>query len=110
MSGYPNDLLVIRQNILQERVLAGLKRAKAAGKRLGRPTAAPTVEAKVRGLRLQGKGMIAIRARSGVRRRNSAADRLRLETSGGAPPSWTTRESAGAWSQSMGIAGSKGDG
>ena len=39
---------------------AGLKRAKAARKRLGRPTVAPTVEAKVRGLRRQGKGMIAI--------------------------------------------------
>ena len=46
--------------MIQERVLAGLKRARAAGKRLGRPTVAPTVEAKVRALRRQGKGMIAI--------------------------------------------------
>lgn len=44
----------------QERVLAGLKRARAAGKRLGRPTVGPTVEAEVRALRSQGKGMIAI--------------------------------------------------
>lgn len=46
--------------MIQERIHAGLKRARAAGKRLGRPTVAPTVEAKVRALRRQGKGMIAI--------------------------------------------------
>ena len=46
--------------MIQERVLAGLKRARAAGKRLGRPTVGPVVEAKVWALRRQGKGMIAI--------------------------------------------------
>ena len=46
--------------MIQERVLAGLKRARAAGKRLGRPTVGPTVEAAVRALRVEGKGMVAI--------------------------------------------------
>ncbi len=46
--------------MIQERVHAGLKRARAAGKRLGRPTVGPTVEAKVRALRRLGRGMISI--------------------------------------------------
>lgn len=48
------------RTMIQERVLAGLKRARAAGKRLGRPTVLPAVEAKVRALRRLGKGMNSI--------------------------------------------------
>jgi DNA invertase Pin-like site-specific DNA recombinase len=48
------------RTMIQERVLAGLKRARAAGKRLGRPMVGPIIEAKVRALRRKGKGMIAI--------------------------------------------------
>ena len=51
--------------MIQERVLAGLKRARAAGKRLGRPMVGAAVEAKVRALREQGKGMIAIAKAAG---------------------------------------------
>lgn len=51
--------------MIQERVLAGLKRARAAGKRLGRPMVGAAVEAKVRALRRQGKGMIAIAKAAG---------------------------------------------
>jgi len=39
---------------------AGPGRSEAAGKRLGRPTVGQTVEAEVRALRSQGKGMLAI--------------------------------------------------
>jgi DNA invertase Pin-like site-specific DNA recombinase len=46
--------------MIRERVHAGLKRARAAGKRLGRPMVGPTIEGRVRALRRQGKGMIAI--------------------------------------------------
>ena len=48
------------RSMIQERVLAGLKRARAAGTRLGRPTVGPVVEAAVRALRIRGKGMVAI--------------------------------------------------
>lgn len=48
------------RSMIQERVKAGLKRARAAGKTLGRPTVGPAVEANVRALRVQGKGMNAI--------------------------------------------------
>lgn len=48
------------RSMIQERVHAGLKRARAAGKRLGRPTVSATVEAQVRALRREGKGMITI--------------------------------------------------
>lgn len=46
--------------MIQERVRAGLKRAKAEGKRLGRPPVGAGVERRVRTLRRTGKGMIAI--------------------------------------------------
>ena len=48
------------RTIIQERVLAGLKRARAAGKRLGRPTVSTAIEARVRALRRQGTGMVSI--------------------------------------------------
>ena len=48
------------RSMIHERVKAGLKRARAAGKRLGRPTVGTAMEAKVRALRAQGKGMITI--------------------------------------------------
>jgi DNA invertase Pin-like site-specific DNA recombinase len=46
--------------LIKERVMAGLKRAKAEGKRLGRPQVSAGVERRVRALRRQGMGMIAI--------------------------------------------------
>lgn len=48
------------RSMIQERVLAGLKRARAAGKTLGRPKVSATIEASVLALRRQGKGMISI--------------------------------------------------
>ena len=48
------------RSMIQERVRAGLQRAKASGKRLGRPPVAPAVVARVRQLREAGKGMVAI--------------------------------------------------
>jgi DNA invertase Pin-like site-specific DNA recombinase len=48
------------RSMIGERVRAGLKRAKAEGKRLGRPRVDVAVERRVRALRAQGKGMIAI--------------------------------------------------
>jgi hypothetical protein len=44
----------------QKRVLAGLKRARAAGEQRGRPQVGAGVKAEVRALRSQGKGRIAI--------------------------------------------------
>jgi len=46
--------------MIQERVRAGLKRAKAQGKRLGRPPIAPAIEERVRVLRREGKGILKI--------------------------------------------------
>jgi DNA invertase Pin-like site-specific DNA recombinase len=46
--------------MIQERVRAGLKRAKAQGKRLGRPPVVPSIEARVLALRRKGKGIIRI--------------------------------------------------
>jgi DNA invertase Pin-like site-specific DNA recombinase len=43
--------------MIQERVRAGLERARAQGKRLGRPTVGPKVEAAVRAARAKGKGI-----------------------------------------------------
>src|SRR6266404_2896636 len=43
--------------MMQERVKAGLARAKAQGKTLGRPRVAPDVEAAVRAARATGKGI-----------------------------------------------------
>lgn len=52
--------------MLQERIHAGLRRARKQGKRLGRPTVAPAVEAKVRSLRTQGVGMNRIAKQLGI--------------------------------------------
>jgi DNA invertase Pin-like site-specific DNA recombinase len=46
--------------MLRERVNAGLARAKASGKRLGRPRAKRATDARIRALRAQGLGMVAI--------------------------------------------------
>ena len=48
------------REMIRERVHAGLNRARAAGKTLGRPKVGQAIESKVRALRSQGKGMIAI--------------------------------------------------
>lgn len=45
------------RSMIQERVRAGLQRAKAQGKQLGRPKVGPTLEAEVRRLRAQGVGV-----------------------------------------------------
>jgi DNA invertase Pin-like site-specific DNA recombinase len=46
--------------MIQERVRAGLERAKAQGKVLGRPKASKTVERKILKARKQGKGILRI--------------------------------------------------
>jgi DNA invertase Pin-like site-specific DNA recombinase len=46
--------------IIQERVCAGLAKARAKGKRLGRPKVAPSVERAIREARAAGKGQLAI--------------------------------------------------
>ena len=46
----------IERSIVQELVKAGLERARANGKVLGRPRTDPTVEAKIRKLTGQGMG------------------------------------------------------
>jgi DNA invertase Pin-like site-specific DNA recombinase len=46
--------------MLRERVNAGLARAKAQGKRLGRPRTRGATDARIRALRAQGMGMVAI--------------------------------------------------
>ena len=45
------------RSMIQERVRAGLKRARAEGKTLGRPKVSAKTEAKVRELRSQGIGI-----------------------------------------------------
>lgn len=52
--------------MIQERVNAGLARAKAEGKRLGRPTLGSDIEAKVRELRATGMGMVKVAKTLGV--------------------------------------------
>lgn len=52
--------------IIQERVKAGLERAKQQGKRLGRPTVRPEVEEKIRALRAQGMGVLKVARTLGV--------------------------------------------
>jgi DNA invertase Pin-like site-specific DNA recombinase len=52
--------------MIRERVNAGLARARAKGKRFGRPPIAPTVEARIRELRAQGFGKIKIAKTIGV--------------------------------------------
>jgi DNA invertase Pin-like site-specific DNA recombinase len=52
--------------IIKERVNAGLARAKAQGKKLGRPRVAGTVEDRIRELRRGGAGIKAVAKRLGV--------------------------------------------
>ena len=52
--------------MIQERVKAGLQRAKAQGKRLGRPTMAPDIEGRILALREQGMGKVKIAKTLGV--------------------------------------------
>lgn len=52
--------------MIQERVNAGLARAKAEGKRLGRPTLGSDIETKVRELRATGMGIIKVAKTLGI--------------------------------------------
>lgn len=52
--------------MIQERVNAGLARAKAQGKRLGRPTLGSDMEARVRELRANGMGIVKVAKTLGI--------------------------------------------
>lgn len=52
--------------MIQERVNAGLSRAKAQGKKLGRPTISGDMEAKVRALRAEGMGVLKVAKSLGI--------------------------------------------
>lgn len=52
--------------MIQERVNAGLSRAKAQGKKLGRPTLTADMEAKVRSLRAEGLGVVKVAKTLGI--------------------------------------------
>lgn len=52
--------------MIQERVNAGLSRAKAQGKKLGRPTLSAVMEAKVRALRAEGIGVVKVAKSLGI--------------------------------------------
>jgi DNA invertase Pin-like site-specific DNA recombinase len=54
------------RTMIQERVKAGLERAKAQGKRLGRPTVSANVEARIAELRGQGMGKLKIARTLGI--------------------------------------------
>jgi DNA invertase Pin-like site-specific DNA recombinase len=54
------------RGIIRERVNAGLARAKAKGTKLGRRPVAPAVEARIRGLRSKGMGILKIGKTLGV--------------------------------------------
>lgn len=54
------------RTIIQDRVKAGLARALARGKRVGRPPVAASVENAIRAARKEGKGMRRIAAEIGV--------------------------------------------
>ena len=54
------------QAMIQERVKAGLERARSQGKTLGRPRTSAAVEQKIRDARQQGKGIKKIAAELGV--------------------------------------------
>ncbi|MFB3046001.1 MAG: recombinase family protein [Acidiferrobacterales bacterium] len=54
------------RSMIQERVKAGLARARAQGKKLGRPRVAPSVERKVRAVRAKGMGIKAIARKLGI--------------------------------------------
>jgi hypothetical protein len=71
--------------MIRERVCAGLDKARAKGKRLGRPHVAPAVENAIRAARAAGKGAVGDRPRSGRRRWHGApgARRRSLNPSAG---------------------------
>ena len=48
------------RSMIQERVRAGLRRARAEGKRRGRPPVSVDAERRIRALRAKGMGMLAI--------------------------------------------------
>lgn len=52
--------------MIQERVNAGLSRARAQGKKLGRPTLSGDMEAKVRALRAEGMGVVKVAKSLGI--------------------------------------------
>jgi DNA invertase Pin-like site-specific DNA recombinase len=52
--------------MIQERVHAGISRAKAQGKKLGRPTLSSDIEAKVRALRSKGMGAVKVAKTLGI--------------------------------------------
>ena len=52
--------------MIQERVKAGLARARAQGKVLGRPRVSARIEASVRSLRAKGRGIHAIAREAGI--------------------------------------------
>lgn len=52
--------------MIQERVHAGLSRAKAQGKKLGRPTLSVDMEGKVRALRAEGMGVLKVAKTLGI--------------------------------------------
>lgn len=54
------------RSIIQARVNAGLERARAAGKQLGRPRVSPETEQRIRALRRDGKGIRRIAMEVGV--------------------------------------------
>jgi DNA invertase Pin-like site-specific DNA recombinase len=52
--------------MIQERVKAGLARARADGKRLGRPTVGDDMEARIRALRADGMGIVKVAKTLGI--------------------------------------------
>ncbi|MDF2809229.1 MAG: Resolvase domain [Microvirga sp.] len=68
------------RSMIQERVKAGLARARADGKRLGRPTLGGDAEARIRALRAEGMGIVKIAKTLGIGvsavQRVASADRL----------------------------------
>jgi DNA invertase Pin-like site-specific DNA recombinase len=54
------------RSMIVERTKAGLQRARAQGKQLGRPQVSPTVVEAVKALRASGKGMLAIARELGI--------------------------------------------
>jgi DNA invertase Pin-like site-specific DNA recombinase len=54
------------RSMIRQRINAGLKRAKAAGKQLGRPRIAPALEKRIQSQLRGGKGMLKIAAELGV--------------------------------------------
>ncbi len=66
MFGMMSVFAEFERAMIQERVKSGLERAKAQGKRLGRPRHDDKVEAKVRELRGQGMGVIKVAKTLGI--------------------------------------------